>query len=150
MERKLAGPEGGVSAGREVCDEQTDRLAVPRRRRWTARRRGYWRAWSSRSRRARRTTTHRGPGVLISLVEVDEGLRAGREELKEAGFSDDRSPRRSPPVLSTIPNADVVDNLSTFCTNFSQMKAWGSPRHHLRLVKHRNNLEASITGCVDL
>merc|ERR1711908_43270 len=26
-DRKLAGPEGGVSAGREVCDEQTDRLA---------------------------------------------------------------------------------------------------------------------------
>ena len=91
----------------------------------------------------------------ISLVEVwMKGYEQDVKKLKEAGFSDDLISLAfaALPVLSTIPNADVVDNLSTFCTNFSQMKGMGfSPATIFgSLVKHRNNLEASITGCVDL
>ena len=55
------------------------------------------------------------------------------------------------PVLSTMPNADLTKNLASFCTNFNQMKGMGFSQASIvgSLIKHRNNLEASISECVD-
>merc|ERR1712039_208625 len=86
----------------------------------------------------------------ISLVEVwMKGYEKDVKKLKTMGFKDDiiSLAFAALPVLSTIPNSDVLDNLTTFCTNYNQMKGMGfSPSTIFgSLVKHKNNLEASVT-----
>ena len=86
----------------------------------------------------------------ISLVEVwMKGYEKDVKKLKTMGFKDDINSLAfaALPVLSTIPNSDVLDNLTTFCTNYNQMKGMGfSPSTIFgSLVKHKNNLEASVT-----
>ncbi|QDZ20148.1 hypothetical protein HOP50_03g26670 [Chloropicon primus] len=89
----------------------------------------------------------------ISLVEVwMKGYETDVKKLREAGFSDQvvSLAFAALPVLSTLPNADVLDSLSNFCTNFEQMKGMGFSQAAIfgSLIKHKNNLEASITECV--
>merc|ERR1711977_35646 len=91
----------------------------------------------------------------ISLVEVwMKGYENDVKKLKEAGFSDQviSLAFAALPILSTIPNSDALDSLSAFCTNFDQMKGMGFSQAAIfgSLIKHKNNLEASITGCVEL
>merc|ERR1712032_1769389 len=64
----------------------------------------------------------------ISLVEVwMKGYEKDVKKLKTMGFKDDINSLAfaALPVLSTIPNSDVLDNLTTFCTNHNQMKGMG-------------------------
>ncbi len=73
--------------------------------------------------------------------------------LKELGFSEDLVSLAfaALPSLSTIPNTTVIDNLSTFCTNFNQMKGMGFSQATIfgALLANRNNLETSITSCLN-
>ena len=90
----------------------------------------------------------------ISLVEVwMKGYENDVKKLKSMGFSDELIALAftALPVLSTIPNSDLLKNLTNFCTNFNQMKGMGFSQATIvgSLIKHRNDLEHSISECVD-
>jgi hypothetical protein len=82
-----------------------------------------------------------------------KGYEDDVKKLVDMGFTDEviALAFAALPVLSTIPNSDLTKNLATFCTNFNQMKGMGFSQSNIvgSLIKHRNNLEASISECVD-
>ena len=91
----------------------------------------------------------------ISLVEVwMKGYENDVKKLKELGFPDDLISLAfaALPMLSTQnPRSGNVESLSTFCSNFNQVKGMGFSQAAIfgSLIKHKNNLNDAITNCVD-